>query len=285
MRFRAEHTTTYVYSEPVAICHNEVHLRPREEGRQLVASSELSVHPAPSHSTQRKDYFGNSVTHFSIDTPHQMLTVTAVSEVEVGPFEPPPAGMTPPWEAVRDEVRAHRQPDRLDAFQYLFDSPYVAAGPAFAAYAAASFPEGRPWLAGVVGLTHRIHREFRYDPLVTNVATPVGEVLRDRRGVCQDFAHVMVACLRSLGLPARYVSGYLRSSPRLVGAEASHAWVSAFCPGWGWIDADPTNGLLPSDGHLTLAWGRDYGDVTPVKGVALGGGEHVISVAVTVKSR
>ena len=283
MKLRAEHTTTYLYSEPVAICHNEVHLRPRDEGRQTVVSSELSVHPEPDHSTHRKDYFGNSVTHFSIQTSHHMLVVTAVSEVEVRTAEPPLPELTPAWELVRDEVRAHAGAAEMEAFQYIFDSPHAATGPAFAEYGRTSFPAGRTWLAGVQDLSHRIHAEFLYDQRVTTIATPTEEVLRDRHGVCQDFAHVMIGCLRSLGLPARYVSGYLRSGPNMIGAEASHAWVSAYCPGWGWVDVDPTNDMLPSDGHLTLGWGRDYGDVTPVKGVALGGGEHVINVTVAVR--
>ena len=183
---------------------------------------------------------------------------------------------------MRDEARVHAGVESLEAYQFVFPSQYVHCGIEFASFAQPSFAAGRPVLEGLTELSSRICKEFKYDPRATTVATPAREVLRARHGVCQDFAHVMICCLRSLGLPARYVSGYLRSTGNVVGAEESHAWVSAWVPGHGWIDIDPTNNVIPSDGHLTLAWGRDYGDVTPVKGVALGGGEQSIAVRVSV---
>ncbi len=282
MTFRATHVTTYSYSNPVSICHNEVHLHPRATGRQSVQRSDLKVEPTPNYVHNHKDYFGNAVSYFAIHGSHTKLVVTAESIVDVHPFEPPIAGLTPPWEVVRDEVSMHESEETLDAFQYLFDSPYVKTGPAFAEFAMPSFTEGRNFLDAARDLCHRIFVEFKYDQKATSISTPAEEVLAARHGVCQDFAHVMIGCLRSMRLPARYVSGYLRSGPKMIGAEASHAWVSAYCSGFGWLDFDPTNDVIPSSNHLTVAWGRDYGDVSPVKGVAIGGGEQTIDVAVGV---
>ena len=203
---------------------------------------------------------------------------------------PPPrriAQATPPWESVRALLEQDHSPPGLEARQFVYDSHYVKASPALAAYAAPSFPANRPVLEAARDLTRRIHQDFQYDPKATTVATPIQEVLEHRRGVCQDFAHLQIGCLRALGLSARYISGYLRTVPppgqeRLVGVDASHAWLSVYCPGWGWVDLDPTNDLIPSDGHLVLAWGRDYDDVSPVKGVNLGGGRHSVIVGVDV---
>lgn len=194
---------------------------------------------------------------------------------------------TPPWENVRDLSAKGRHPEQLETSGYLFDSPMLAAQPDFADYGRISFPPGCPLLQGVVDLLQRINREFRFDPRATTIATPVHEVLRLRSGVCQDFAHLGIICLRSLGLPARYVSGYIETIPppgrsRLVGADASHAWFSVWCPGYGWIDADPTNNLLSADRHITVAWGRDFSDVSPLRGIVLGGGEHKLKVEVDV---
>jgi transglutaminase-like putative cysteine protease len=282
MIVRATHTTIYAYSEPVTLCHSEVHLAPRATASQTVLKHELAVVPTPDLSAARRDYFGNEVTWFSIDEPHQNLSITATSLLELRRAEPIHPALTPAWEHVRDTARRPAGADAFEAMQFVFESPRVAVGPEFAAYAALSFPPGRPLLEAALGLCRRIYREFKYDPRATTITTPVGEVLRSRQGVCQDFAHLMIACLRSLGLPARYVSGYLRSAPGAVGAQASHAWTSVFCPGFGWLDFDPTNNLMPTGEHVTIAWGRDYSDVTPVKGVALGGGEQAISVSVEV---
>jgi len=282
MTFRAIHVTTYTYSDPVSICHNEVHLHPRGTPRQSVQRSELKVDPAPNYVHSHKDYFGNSVSYFAIHGTHSRLVVTSESIVDVHRYEAPDADLTPPWEVVRDEVAMHEAAETLEAFEYVFESPYVKTGPAFAEFARPSFTEGRHFLEAAMDLCHRIFKEFKYDQTATSISTPPDEVLKARHGVCQDFAHVMIGCLRSLGLPARYVSGYLRSGPKMVGAEASHAWVSAYCSGFGWLDFDPTNDVMPSGSHLTVAWGRDYGDVSPVKGVAIGGGEQTITVSVGV---
>jgi len=278
---RATHTTTYLYSEPVSICHTEVHLSPRNGGKQRVFEHHLSINPVPDFLSGRKDYFGNDVAYFSTHEPHQTLTITSESLVEIretGPAEPHP---TPAWEEARTEAHQHAEPSTLDAYQFVFESPRVSLGTEFAEYASPSFQAGRPLLEAAMDLCHRIHTDFRYDRRATTVSTPVAEVLANRRGVCQDFAHFTIACLRTLGLPARYVSGYLRDES-LIGSEASHAWVSIFCPGLGWFDLDPTNDVVADGHHLTLAWGRDYSDVAPVKGVALGGGEQIINVSVEV---
>jgi transglutaminase-like putative cysteine protease len=213
--------------------------------------------------------------------------VRAENVVDVHPERGPDPKATPPWEHALHVLRQERDPETLDAYQYAFDSPYIRLGADLAAYAAPSFPTGRPLLDAALDLTRRIHADYRYDPTATTTATPLEKVMELRRGVCQDFAHLQIGCLRSLGLAARYVSGYLLTNPppgrpRLVGADASHAWLSVYCPGSGWIDLDPTNNQIPHDNHILVAWGRDYEDVSPVNGVVLGGGKHYVTVAVDV---
>jgi transglutaminase-like putative cysteine protease len=286
VRYRVRHTTRYIYAQPVVIAHNEARLTPRSGPRQRAPRAQLAIDPAPSVLRPQSDFFGNTVHFFTLQEPHREMTVTAMSDVVLTPAPAPVAQDTPPWESVREALRAPRDPEILDAFQFAFESPYVRYDEEVAAYAASSFPSGRPLLAAVLDLTRRIHGDFAYAPGATSVATPTADVLRERRGVCQDFAHLEIACLRALGLAARYVSGYvLSASPRgarLVGVDASHAWLSVYHPGTGWIDVDPTNDVIPDDQHVTVAWGRDYGDVSPVKGVILGGGEHAIAVTVEV---
>jgi transglutaminase-like putative cysteine protease len=287
MIYRISHTTIYDYSEPVTLCHNLARLTPRDSPRQSCRSSELRIAPAPDVQILQTDYFGNPATFFTLQKAHHKLTITALHEAEVGPFAAPAPAGTASWEAVRERLQSDRDPEWLDAYQFTFDSPYCQADAELAEYAAPSFGEGQPILEAVLDLTGRIHEEFTYDREATTVATPLGEVLAGRRGVCQDFAHLEIACLRSLGLAARYVSGYLLTNPppgrqRLVGGDASHAWLSVFCGDAGWVDVDPTNNQIPSDQHIVLAWGRDYGDVSPIKGVILGGRHHTVSVAVDV---
>lgn len=278
----ATHTTTYLYGEPVSICHTEVHLAPRTGPHQRVVSHELEVHPEPAFTLTRTDYFGNDFTYFCIHEPHQTLTVTSLSQVDLHPEEPPHEGLTPPWEEVRDQVREAADEEGFRALEFTFSSPLVKVAPAFADYAVPSFKPQRPIAEAAFDLCHRIYTDFRYDPRATVISTPLDEVLKSRRGVCQDFAHLMIGCLRSLGIPARYVSGYLRSGRDTVGHEASHAWCTVYCPGFGWLDFDPTNNVMPNSNHLTIAHGRDYSDVAPVNGVAIGGGEQMISVTVEV---
>jgi transglutaminase-like putative cysteine protease len=247
----------------------------------------LIIDPAPAVTSEYFDYFGNSVTFFTMQGPHDKLILHSHSEVDVAVAMAPLAAETPPWETVRDRFGCDLNAATLEAYEFCFDSTLIKTNADFAAYAAASFPAQRPLLEAVIDLTWRIHEDFTFDPKATNVTTPLDEVFRARRGVCQDFAQFQIACLRSLRLPARYVSGYLETKPppnrlRLVGAAASHAWVSVFSPGAGWIDVDPTNNLVPANRHITLAWGRDYSDVSPLRGVILGGGKHSLKVAVDV---
>jgi len=282
MVLKVSHSTTYLYRAPVSICHTEVHLTPQNSLHQQLISHELEVRPEPAFSISRTDYFGNQITCFSIHEPHRTLTIEARSVVDLRPEEPPPTGLTPQWEVVRGDVRRKVSEECFRPSEFVFRSPLVKVGPAFAEYGAISFRPGRTLLEAALDLCHRIYAEFRYDKRATTISTPVDEVLATRMGVCQDFAHLMIACLRSLGLPARYVSGYLRSGEHTVGTEASHAWCALFCPGFGWLDFDPTNDTMPQGGHVTIAVGRDYSDVSPVKGVAIGGGDQIVNVAVEV---
>jgi transglutaminase-like putative cysteine protease len=287
MKYKVTHTTIYDYSDAVPICHNEIRLWPRDHRRQTCLQHRLRIRPEPAHTDHRTDYFGNHAGQFAIELPHNRLTVTAVSQVQVLPPDVPAPSSTPPWEDIRDRFAIGQPPWWLEARQFVLDSPYVHASKALRDLAEPSFPAGRPWLEAILDLTRRIYTEFKYDSTATNVNTSLDTVLRIRRGVCQDFAHLQIGCLRSMGLPARYVSGYLLTQPppgqqRLVGADASHAWVAAFSPESGWIDFDPTNNVIPGTGHVTLAWGRDYGDVCPIKGVLVGGGQHRMRVAVDV---
>lgn len=287
MRYRIVHKTAYRYSEPASLSQNELFLYPRSAGNQQVVHSRLSITPEPQYLHRRTDYFGNIVQVFMVEHPHEALSVTAESLVDIIPAAAPLPFGTIAWEAAADRMAAPADPAALTACQFAFDSPMAAASPAARAYGAVSFAPGTPVLAGAVDLMGRIYTEFTYAKGATTVDTPVDQVLAEKTGVCQDFAHAAIACLRSLGLAARYVSGYLRTlpppgKPRLVGADASHAWVSLFVPELGWVDLDPTNNLIPGDAHITIAWGRDYGDVTPVKGVVMGGGRHTLDVSVDV---
>jgi transglutaminase-like putative cysteine protease len=283
--YQVTHRTTYQYGSDVAVSHHLAHLHPRELPNQQVDGFSLMVDPLPVVEDERVDYFGNGASYFSIGVPHDRLVVTARSQVRVAALPLPER--TAAWEQVRDQCASDQLTDDSAAGEFRFDSPYITRKPEYADYAAASFPKGRPLLEGIRDFTTRIFRDFKFDPRATTVATPLDEVLKKRRGVCQDFAHLAIAGLRSLGLPARYVSGYLETlpppgKPRFVGADASHAWVSAWCPGHGWIDADPTNNLLPGDRHITVAWGRDFSDVSPLRGVIVGGGGSTLGVSVDV---
>lgn len=287
MKYKVMHTTVYQYSETVPLCHNEVHLTPREHGRQYCLAHRLSVRPTPSCLEHARDYYGNHLSLFTILEGHQRLSVTAISKVEVLPPIGVTGDTTPAWDVVRDRWRDPAPPLHLESMQYLYDSRHVHTSPELLAYAEPSFPAERPWFDAVEDLMDRIFHEFKYDPTATTISTPLDEVLKLRRGVCQDFAHLMIGCLRSVGLCARYVSGYLLTNPppgqtKLVGADASHAWIAAYCPEVGWVDFDPTNNCIPTVDHITLAWGRDYSDVCPIKGVFIGGGQHGLSVSVDV---
>jgi transglutaminase-like putative cysteine protease len=285
--YEVSHRTRYRYSIPVSFSHHRLHLTPRPSAHQVCHRTALSVSPNPTVQTAGEDYFGNPVTNVTLQDQHKELVLHARSVIEVFPTTPPDPGATAPWDGIYDDLYADTSDSGLDAIQYVFDSPRAASSSTLAQYAGASFAAGAPVLAGALDLTRRIHEEFTYDNAATTVSTPVEEVFAGRRGVCQDFAHLEIACLRSLGLPARYVSGYLLTRPpegreRLIGADASHAWLAVWVPGHGWVDLDPTNNLLVSEEHITVAWGRDYGDVSLIRGAIFGGGAHTIDVAVDV---
>lgn len=287
MKYKVTHTTKYAYSQAVPVCHNLVHLAPRSLPYQVRNEFNLLIHPEPFNVINRVDSFNNDVSYFSIDQPHRGLTVTATSHVVVSPTPPIPEDETPPWETVVDQLQKDRSAEGLDAFQFVFDSRGIKLFTALKDYAKQSFQEDRPIFSALNDLTARIHKDFKYDPRATTVHTAIDEVFEQRHGVCQDFAHFQIGCLRSLGLAARYVSGYLRTEPpagkpRLVGADASHAWLSVYCGDAGWIDVDPTNNVPASTDHITVAWGRDYYDVCPIQGTIVGGGEHRMNVAVDV---
>ena len=287
MRYRVTHRTEYNYKDAVSLCHNVVRIRPRDTNRQTCVEYELTVTPAPLTERVGLDFFGNHVQWFSLQEPHRGLTIEAKSDVMVTTVLPDAVCGAQPWEHATDALSDASDPLLRLARQYTFESRHVVKSEALADYARASFQPGRGLLDAATDLNGRIYRDFKYKPGVTTIGTPILDVLRDRRGVCQDFAHLMIGCLRSLGLAARYVSGYLVTAPppgqpRLIGADASHAWVSLYCPGSGWVDFDPTNDVLPGEKHITLGWARDYDDIGPVKGVILGGRRHTMKVSVDV---
>ena len=287
MKYRIEHRTKYLYSGPVSRCRNEAHLRPRDTDRQICVSSDLVVSPTPTSWSDRNDFYGNPVASFVVDGPFTEMTVDASSVVDVVDGDPLPA-TGPSWGEALDLVTNDLSPGMLDAREFCFESPLVSTARVVRDYAEPSFVAGAPLVDAVTNLVERIHADFRYDPGFTTVTTPLDDVLRHRRGVCQDFAHLAVGCVRSMGLAARYVSGYLETAPplgveRLVGADASHAWLSVYVPGWGWLDVDPTNDKIVGSTYVTTAWGRDYGDVSPLKGIVFGGGDfHNLDVTVDV---
>lgn len=288
MRYRVIHRTCYQYASPVTVSHHLAHLAPRALPTQICPWHRLEISPVPVARSSFADAHGNLTTYFEVEGAHEALTVTSTSFVEVRASPAREAETTPPWEEICRACDAPKLTAEATAGEFRFASPMVPLGLDFADYARPSFPPHRPVLAGVVDFISRIHAEFRFDTRATDVATPVGEVLANRAGVCQDFAHLALACLRSLGLPARYVSGYLETLPppgqaKLVGADASHAWIAVYCGREaGWIDADPTNNLLPGARHVTVAWGRDFSDVSPLRGVTIGAGDQSLAVSVDV---
>jgi len=282
MLYRISHSTRYTYTSPVTQCYTEARLTPRALPSQRVLEHRLQVDPPPAYLHNHQDYFGNNVSSFAVFEKHARFEAAASSVVEL---EPQNGGIrfSPVWEAVRDALAQPLDPDSIAASEFVFDSPYVSSRTEFEEYARPSFTPGRPLVSALEELTGRIHNEFVYEPRSTSIDTPLLEVLHNRRGVCQDFAHLMIGVLRSQHLAARYVSGYVRSGPQFQGTAASHAWVSVFDPANGWLSFDPTNNLMPSESHIALAWGRDYGDVTPVKGLTLGGGGQSVEVEVRVE--
>jgi transglutaminase-like putative cysteine protease len=284
---KVRHRTTYAYAHPVSVSHHLVHLTPRTGGHQLCHEHALEVAPAPTVQADESDYFGNGTTFLTVQTAHTELVLEATSRVEVRARRPHEIAATPAWERLAERLRRPRSLEALTAAELALPSPRAPLVDELTAWARPSFPPARPVLEGALDLVGRIHREFRYDPSATDAGTSVAEAFTLKAGVCQDFAHLAIAALRGLGLPARYVSGYLLTRPppgreRLIGADASHAWLAVWTGEQGWIDLDPTNDVVPGEEHVTLAWGRDYADVAPVTGVMFGGGEHRVHVAVDV---
>jgi transglutaminase-like putative cysteine protease len=287
IRYNVLHETRYEYARPVSLSRQLLHMTPRETPRQKTIEHSIDIDPLPAERAARQDYFGNLLERFTVSAAHDELVVVADSTVEVAVQDDSAAPASPAWEHVRDRLHQVGPAPLLEPSQYLYASPHIEPLAVLARYARQDFRRERPIFDAACALMQRIHREFEFDPEATTVSTPLETLLKEKRGVCQDFAHFMIGCLRSLGLPARYVSGYLLTrpppgKPRLIGADASHAWVSVFCPGAGWVDFDPTNCVRPDGQHITVAWGRDFSDVTPMRGVILGGGEHTIEVCVTV---
>lgn len=300
-RYHVQHETHYPYGSSVSLSYQMLHLTPRDCDWQKIHTCECDVSPFPDWVREGFDAFGNPVRWLNFDTPHEALKVNARMDIEVFPHRPLSQLFdSMPWDELRQRLSYRGQApvsealteqfsDDLAAKRFLFESGFVRIKQDFCEFGADCFTPGRPVLEATRLLMAKIFDEFEFDPHATTVATPVLEVLKKKRGVCQDFAHLMLACLRSQGIPARYVSGYLLTQPppgqpRLIGADASHAWVSVYAPGIGngWIDFDPTNNLLPDTQHITLCWGRDFNDVSPMRGVILGGGTHDPEVAVTV---
>ncbi len=290
-RYRITHETRYHYSVPVALSQQLVHLFPRACSWQQCLSQTLAITPDATRQQHSTDMFGNPLTRLAFETPHHTLALTAELDIAVHARAMPAAEQSPAWESVCAllDYRADTPPaaSTLDACQFRYESPAVRLKKVFVQYGDDCFPAGAPLLVCAQQLMKKIFTEFTFDSSATEVTTPLLQVLEHKRGVCQDFAHLMIACLRSRGLAARYVSGYLLTQPppgqpRLIGADASHAWVSVFCPVNGWVDFDPTNNMLPGNEHITLAWGRDFSDISPLRGVVLGGGQHALEVKVTV---
>jgi transglutaminase-like putative cysteine protease len=287
VNYTISHRTTYTYASDVAYSRLVAHLAPRATARQRPLAFEVNLSPVPVKSFTRSDYFGNTTSWFTVDEPHDVLDIVAQSRVAVDPVREFSPDGSLHWEIVRTSFEFPSDPETLDALQYTFDTPLTVPNEDVVAYARRSFPRARSLFACVFDLNARIHRDFKFDKEATDTRTTVKRAFELRAGVCQDLAHVGVASVRTMGLAARYVSGYLLTHPppgreRLVGADASHAWFSVWIPPYGWIDFDPTNDMLPSHEHITVAWGRDYGDVAPIHGIITGGSEHEVEVAVDV---
>ncbi|TXR54208.1 transglutaminase family protein [Reinekea thalattae] len=291
MKYQVRHLTQYDYSAPVSLCYNRAHLIPRDTQTQHCLDHQIKITPEPAYQRGGKDYFENFTLYFSIEEPHSTLAIEVISDIERRPID------TSQWlpfqeltcGQLRQTLSQADSPELRLAQEYLFDSTHIHRSPLLQQYCEDIFADDRPVIAALQQLTEKIFHEFTFDASATNVATPIEQVLQQRSGVCQDFAHLAIGCLRSVGIPARYISGYLETLPppgeeKLVGADASHAWFAAFIPELGWLEFDPTNNILPDEQHLTTAWGRDYADVTPLQGVIFDGGDsQYMSVSVDVK--
>lgn len=291
MRYRVRHITKYSYGAPVSLCYNMAHLLPRDTQHQRCLNQKVRITPLPVYQNESTDYFGNQTFYFSIQEAHKTLEIDVTCDFEITPIdlETYQAKSTISCGQLRALLKAPSTPEERLAKEYLLDSSQVRRSKALQDYAAEVFTEDKNALKATLEFTHKLFSEFTFDPNTTTVATPLEQVLEQRSGVCQDFAHLAIGCLRSVGLPARYMSGYLETLPppgqeKLIGVDASHAWFAIFLPELGWVEFDPTNDLMPSDQHIVTAWGRDYADVTPLQGVIFeGGGSQQMSVSVDVR--
>lgn len=288
-RFRVKHITHYKYARRVTRCYNLANLMPRDTERQRCLNNRVSISPTPAASHKRTNYFGNKAMHFEIQRPHTELIITAQSDVEVNDHDREMnLDLTPTYGEVIEYLRTNLSQETIDARDFLLSSPMIPLSKELADYARPSFEPNRSLRSCVAELTQRIFADFAYDPGFTTIATPLADVLMHKRGVCQDFAHLQVGCLRSMGIPAKYVSGYIETLPKpgekkLVGADATHAWATYYCSDEGWVEFDPTNNSMANNQHIVTAFGRDYLDVTPVRGVIFGGGEApILEVSVDV---
>jgi transglutaminase-like putative cysteine protease len=288
VKYQLSHRTSYTYASSVDSGHHIAHLRARDFAGQKVTDISIETNPAPAMAVQHVDHFGNLIDIYRIDKPHTRFDIEVRATVEVRLPDPPPAAATPPWEEIRTALIGDGFPVPVEASEFVHESPLLPEVDALKAYGARSFTPGRPILAAARELTQRIKADFEYHPGATDISTPLAEVFAGRAGVCQDFAHVEIAALRAHGLAARYVSGYLRTvrskdEVALRGADASHAWVAVWCgEAAGWVHLDPTNDLVAKEDHVAVAWGRDFADVSPLRGVILGGESHSYGVAVTL---
>jgi transglutaminase-like putative cysteine protease len=285
--FTIRHRTIYAYAEEVALSLNQARLRPRDLAGQRLLHFELKAKPDFEDYHEGLDFFGNPTSFFQLQKAHKVFDVTATSRVDVSWSEPDAPPISPAWEDVAQSLETTPTLELQNALHFALESPMVRPFAELRDYTLRSFTAGRPLADAAHHLMQRIHRDFRFRPGSTNVSTTLETVFQNRSGVCQDFSHLMIGCLRSIGLAARYVSGYLETfappgKTKLVGSDASHAWVSLFIPGTGWIDYDPTNRLLPGPRHITVAWGRDFSDVSPLRGVLYGGGSQKLKVEVDV---
>lgn len=289
MLYNITHTTEYTYAGTISLCHNIAMLIPRETNNQHRKKTAIKIHPEPDMMKEYEDFFGNKVLYFAIQHDHKKLSVTVTNEIEKTAIPALTINLygNTSWEDVRQQLYEPR-PEYIDARQYIPETGMTTIDDQITLYALQSFTPKRPVFEAAQNLMQRIYADFKFDPDFSTVSTPVTEVMRLKRGVCQDFAHLAIACLRSIGLPARYVSGYIETLPppgkiKLVGVDASHAWFSIFIPNLGWMDFDPTNNQIPAEHHITIGWGRDYSDVSPLKGVILSSGSHKLRVLVDVR--
>lgn len=288
MNYKIVHTTEYTYREPISLCHNIARLIPRTVNGQICHKSVINISPKPEIYNEYEDFFGNTLAYFAIQQEHMKLTVTVTSDIEIGtdvlPHDQYPAMS---WEQAL-ELLYNQDIENIDARQFAPATAMTEITPEIKEYALLSFTPGRSVFEASFDLMKRIYKDFQFKAGLTTIATPVKETLKTRKGVCQDFAHLAITCIKSIGLPARYVSGYIETLPKkgkekLVGADASHAWFSVFIPSFGWVDFDPTNNQIPSHQHITIGWGRDYADIAPLKGIILSSRPHKLDVSVDVK--